>query len=39
MNFLKRPLLLAPMAGGVSTPELCAAVSNTGPWVAWLGAI
>ena len=30
MDFLKRHLVLAPMAGGVSTPELCAAVSNTG---------
>lgn len=27
---LSRPLVLAPMAGGVSTPELVAAVSNAG---------
>ncbi|AZA11918.1 NAD(P)H-dependent flavin oxidoreductase [Corynebacterium gerontici] len=27
---IERPIVLAPMAGGPSTPELCAAVSNAG---------
>lgn len=27
---LSRPIVLAPMAGGIGTPELCAAVSNAG---------
>jgi nitronate monooxygenase len=34
---LEHPLLLAPMGGGPSTPELVAAVSNAGG-LGWLGA-
>lgn len=30
MLSLQRPIVLAPMAGGPSTPELVAAVSNAG---------
>ncbi|CAB0651328.1 nitronate monooxygenase [Corynebacterium diphtheriae] len=30
MITLKRPLILAPMAGGPSAPELCVAVTNAG---------
>ncbi|MDO5034862.1 MAG: nitronate monooxygenase [Actinomycetaceae bacterium] len=30
MNTFEKPIVLAPMAGGPSTPELCAAVSNAG---------
>lgn len=32
MITLKRPLILAPMAGGPSAPELCVAVTNAGGW-------
>lgn len=30
MALLEKPIVLAPMAGGPSTPELCAAVTNAG---------
>ncbi|MDU4570947.1 nitronate monooxygenase [Corynebacterium sp.] len=30
MHFFEKPIVLAPMAGGPSTPDLCAAVSEAG---------
>lgn len=30
MALFEKPIVLAPMAGGPSTPELCAAVTNAG---------
>ena len=30
MTLFEKPIVLAPMAGGPSTPELCAAVTNAG---------
>lgn len=43
MNFLRelgveQPIILAPMAGGIGSPELVAAVSNAGGLGSWAGA-